>query len=82
MSRRDRALAAFANVVLPGDVNEKGQPIKGASEASGGAVYLYVGVPDGDEHLRLEDFYQAREALGLPRRKVWVGVDGIWSTSD
>ncbi len=70
----------FADVVLPGDVNEKGQPINGASKASGGAVYLYTGVPNGDEHLRLEGFYRAREVLGLPRRKVWVGTAGIWTT--
>lgn len=77
MSRRDRALRAFADVILPGDLNEKGQPIY-QGEPSGEYVWLYAGPSPGDHHLTLGDFRDARAALGMPQQRVFPGVRGVW----
>lgn len=72
----ERALIPFAHVVLPGDVNEKGERVyKG--QPSGKAVFFYVGHNDGNAMMRLSDFYAARKALGLPRALVHRGMPGV-----
>lgn len=79
MSRRDRALEAFAGVMLPGDTNEKGEPCY-PGEPAGDHVWLYAGRhEEGQEppHLSIDDFRAARRALGLPAVKVFPGARGV-----